>query len=149
MGSKGRAALAVFGAVTIALSGDARAADVRATLAVSAYVAVAGSIDVRTATAASSETSSSTPAQQTRHVAGDKVVAQKPTGESLPNCTAVTLTCTGPSAMRIQLRTDSDEIAQNEASSDICAARVRDNNVLLCNSSGASAPNVLGVVIDY
>ncbi len=130
------------------IASKAWATDVRGIMTVSAYVSVAGSIEVKTASAASPESATGS-AQQTRHVGGEKMVAQKPPGETLSNCTAVTLVCTGPSSMRIKLRTDGDEAARSEEAPDVCASRARDNSVMICNSSGANAPNVLGVVIDY
>jgi len=125
----------------------ARAAEIRSTLSFSAYVVASGSIDVKTSSPASAGNSS-----QTRHVAGETVVTPPAAGEPVSNCTSVTLVCTGPTSMRIAVRTDAEDDANSAPSGeDACASPLRasGNGLLLCSAAGASAPNILGVVIDY
>ena len=146
MGSKGLTAR--LGLVTaLLLPHAANAGDMRASLTMSAYVSVAGSIDVKASTAQSSAHT-----QTASAVAGEKVLANKSASENLSNCTAVTLICTGPSSMRIAVHTDGDEAANSDAAgTDACAspARVANGSLLLCNNTGSQAPNILGVTIDY
>jgi hypothetical protein len=132
-------------------AGDAYGGQPQAQIPVSAFVVVSSSIaaTVRLGLAPGSQTPGTDSAGNLQGGAapqGDAAAQSNPPAVNRPKpiCTAISLSCTGRSPMRVSV-----DDAVDEASGNVheCNARVQ-NNLSLCAGS-AGEHNALGVTIEY
>lgn len=157
MWARGLAVIAAWGLWGAGLC-SAWAGESRASLSMSTYVAVAGSINATTAFASSTSQSGESANHGAASPASSPAAA--PAGVKLGACAAVSLSCKGPRSMRITIHADGERLKTENADStvdwsseangtDLCAARDAHASTLSMCSSDQSTNNTLGVTVDY